>query len=183
MTMSADELENAWYGLQFGVRRSIRYHQRRRGFFDGLDKLGDMLAVLFGSAAIYGVLAAHSATLVVVASVVVTVVATLNLVLGSSRKAWLHADLARRFIELERQLLVEPDEGVYRQLTAQRLSIEAEEPPILRVLDSLCHNEQLRAEGLEDQRAGPISVWQRLFAQVFDLNAGRIGALSGHPQH
>jgi len=172
--MTTDELQDAWYGLQFGVRRSIRYHQRRRGFFERLDTVANMLSVLFSSAVIYGVLAAHSTALVLGASVVVTLVATVNLVVGSSRRAWQHADLARRFVELERQLLAEPDAALFRELTAQRLLIEADEPPVLRVLDVLCHNELLRAEGHKEGRAR-IGFWQRVFAQVFDLRADRIG--------
>jgi len=172
--MTADELENAWYGLQFGVRRSVRYHQRRRGFFERLDTLASLLSVLFGSAVIVGVLAAHSTVLVLAASVLVTLVASFNLVLGSVRRAWQHADLARRFTDLERRLLAEPDEALLRELTAQRLLIEADEPPVLRVLDVLCHNELLRAEGQKEGRAR-VGFWQRAFAQVFDLHADRIG--------
>jgi len=171
--MNADDLDTAWYQLQFAVRRSIRYHQRRRGFFERLDKLGNVLAVLFASVVIVGALAAHSTVLVVVASLLVTVVATVNLGIGSSRKAWLHADLARRFVELERQLLATPDTALLRQLQAERVSIEAEEPPILRVLDTLCHNELLRAEGQPEGRAH-VGFWQRTLAQVFDLRADRI---------
>jgi len=172
--MTADELTEAWYGLQFGVRRSVRYHQRRRGFFERLDTLSSLLSVLFGSAVIYGVLAAHSTALVLAASVVVTLAASLNLVFGCTRRAWQHADLARRFTELERQLLAKPDEDMFHELTAQRLMIEADEPPVLRVLDVLCHNELLRAEG-HTEGYGRIGFWQRVFAQVFDLRADRMG--------
>jgi len=56
-----------------------------------------------------------------------------------------------------------------------RLAIESDEPPTLRVLDSLCHNEVLRALGQEAHRVGPISGWQRLFAHVFDWQPKRIG--------
>jgi len=173
--MTADALANDWYGLQFDVRRSIRYHQRRRRFFDGVDTLANMLSVIFGSAVIYGILAANFQALALASAALVTVVATINLVVGSNRKAWLHADLARRFVELERQLLAEPDAQALRQARAVRLAIEADEPPILRVLDSLCHNEVLRAQGQDTHSVGPISGWQRLLAHVFDWQAQRIG--------
>ena len=47
----AAELHN----LLRGVRRSIRYHNRRRRFFDGFDKFAKILSVIGGSAAIAAV--------------------------------------------------------------------------------------------------------------------------------
>jgi len=173
--MNADAVCESWYGLQFDVRRSVRYHQRRRRFFDGLDTLSNTLSVVFGSVTVYGVLAVSSSSLALVAAGLVTVVSTVNLTVGSARKAWLHADLARRFVDLERQLLAEPSEQALRQAQAVRLAIEADEPPVLRVLDSLCHNEVLHAQGQDEYRVGPITVWQRLLANILDLRPHRIG--------
>ena len=33
--MTDGELRDQWLGLLFAVRRSVRYHSRRRNFFDG----------------------------------------------------------------------------------------------------------------------------------------------------
>ena len=56
MTETKVKFADRWDDMLFGVRRSIRYHQRRRAFFDRLDQFSNMLSVIFGSAAIYGVL-------------------------------------------------------------------------------------------------------------------------------
>lgn len=58
-------------------------------------------------------------------------------------------NLPKKFIHLEREIALvgEPTDDNLRKFTACRLEIEAEEPPILRTLDRLCHNEMLRAEG------------------------------------
>jgi len=171
--MTADELDNAWYKLQFGVRRSVRYHQRRRKFFQTLDALIAAIFTLLGLALIYGALS-QSTAMVLTAAVLVTLAAILHAVFAPAYCTWQHADFARRFIRLECRLLAQPDEVLLHQITAERLMIELDEPPVLRVLDSLCHNEQLRTEGRNECHLH-VGFWQRLFAQLFDLRAQSIG--------
>ena len=59
-------------------------------------------------------------------------------------------------------------------LTCQRLSIEAKEPTILRVLDLLCHNELCRALGYARNHEIKLSSVQRFFAHFFDIGLGKI---------
>jgi hypothetical protein len=49
------------------------------------------------------------------------------------------------------------------------LAIEADEPPILRVLDAICHNELLRAMGYPKEREAQIAWYQRLLASFVDI--------------
>lgn len=168
MTTTTD-LADRWHAMQFGVRRSIRYHQRRRGFFDGLDQFSNMLSVIFGSAAIYGVLAEGFKGLALAASGLVTVLAAINLVIGSARRAREHSDFARRYVVLEKRLLAEPSEAEYLLVANERLDIEAEEPPVLHVLNSICHNEMMRAMGYQKSEQAKIGWFQRLVSPVFDL--------------
>lgn len=51
----------------------------------------------------------------------------------------------------------------------ERLDIEAEEPPPLRALDSICHNEVMRAMGYPPDQLLRIGRLQRLFSQFFDF--------------
>ena len=53
--------------------------------------------------------------------------------------------------------------------TRERLAIEAEEPPVLRVLDTLCHNELTRAMGYGQEYQAKVGFFQRLFAQICDV--------------
>ncbi len=69
-------------------------------------------------------------------------------------------------------------EGTYsaalvKTATLERLEIEADEPPIKRVLDTLCHNELARAIG-EPSQEKPVRFLQRLFANFFDFRADRL---------
>ena len=137
------------HSLLFGVRRSARYRNRRRRFFDNVYRIKTALSLLAGSTAMVTILAAMGNIPPLIASAFVTLISTIDLVMGSSTKGRLHADLARRFIELERLMTVEtePTDERVRNWTAQQLLIEADEPPVLRVLDILCHNELLLAMG------------------------------------
>jgi hypothetical protein len=85
------------HDLLFDVRRSVRYHTRRRMFFDRWNLATNALSVIFGSATIYGVLSAGGKELALASAALVTVMSSLNLVIGTTRMARLHEDLARRF--------------------------------------------------------------------------------------
>lgn len=163
-------LERSLHDLLFGIRRSIRYHHRRRAFFDRLDQITNMVSVIFGSAAVYGVLEQDYKSLALVAAGLVTVLSAVNLVLGSAQRARAHSDFARQFIDLEKRLLVsELHQTVLHDVTAARLTIEAEEPPVLHVLNVICHNEQMRAMGYPKEELVKVHWWQRAFAQMMDL--------------
>lgn len=162
-------LDASWEGLLFDIRRAVRYHNRRRGFFDRLDQLTNVLALIFGSVSIYGVLAQSNHLLAVLSAAVVTVFSAFNLVIGSSQRARNHFDLARRFIDLEQRIVTsEPSARLLAKYTSERLSIEKDEPPVLHVLDCICYNEQGRAMGYSDSDILCISFAQRLCAPFFD---------------
>jgi len=163
------DLADRWHAMQFGVRRSIRYHQRRRGFFDRIDQFSNMLSLIFGSAAIYGILEKDFKSLALVASALVTVLAAINLVIGSAQRARAHSDFARRYVELEKRMLAKPSEDEYLKVAEERLGIEAEEPPVLHVLNSICHNETMRAMGYEKEKLAKIGWFQRLVSPMFDF--------------
>lgn len=169
MGATTTDLADRWHDMQFGVRRSIRYHQRRRGFFDRIDQFSNMLSVIFGSAAIYGILEQDFKALALAASALVTILAAINLVIGSAQRARAHSDFARRYVELEKRMLAKPSEEEYLRVAEERLGIEAEEPPVLHVLNSICHNETMRAMGYKKEELAQIGWFQRLVAPVFDF--------------
>lgn len=164
-----NNLEDRLHELLFGVRRSVRYHMRRQQFFERWHIVTSATSVIFGSATVALIISKMGAGWIVATAVVVTVFSAIDLVVGTSRAAHLHNDLARRFIDLEKKIIKEctPTEAMLYSLTSDRLSIEADEPPIFRNLDILCHNELLRAMGQRDAVA-KLSPFQRLSAQFFD---------------
>src|SRR5713226_3505669 len=144
-----ESLDDRWYGVLFSIRRSIRYHMRRVRFFDHLNLWATALSLLFGSATILALMGGKDSRWAVLAAALVTIFSVLNLLMGSTRRAREHNDLARRFITLEKGMVLieQPTEDDLKKYSALRLDIEADEPPILRILDILCHNEQALAEG------------------------------------
>lgn len=163
------ELTRKWNALLFDVRRSVRYHNSRRAFYDRLDQVSNMLSVMLGSTAIYGVLEQSWKTVSLIALGLVTGLSAINLVLASSQRARLHFDLARQFVELEKAIIkAAPNEEQLLELTDKRLTIEMDEPPVLRVLDALCYNEQVRAMGYSPEHQAKIGWFQRMMAPFFD---------------
>lgn len=166
------DLDRAHHELLFGVRRSVRYHMRRVSSLDGFHGFVIFMAFVLSLAtiAILGTELAPGWKLLPAA--LTSLLVAVDLLIGSSRKARQHADLARRFIELERKMVVgqaDMTDATIAEWKDQRLQIELKEAPILRVLDTLCHNELLRAMGYEPERYIPVRWWQRFFAQFIDL--------------
>ena len=173
MPITSDEIKIEKHNLLFGVRRSIRYHNARRKFFDRCHKITTAISLVFGSAAIFTVLSNAGELYTIAAAAFVSVVAAIDLVVGNADKARLHHDLAKRFIALEKEIVSErePTADDLILWTATRLEIESEEPPVKRVLDVMMHNELLRAMDYDQDSSQYVRIetFQRLFAQLFDL--------------
>lgn len=166
---------NQDYGrLLFGVQRSVRYHMRRCRFFDGMNRVTYAAALIFGSSSLfvlhYEMPSPETSWLKIIPGIV-GAAAILGLVYEAPRMARLHSELARRFIELEKSIIVRPegDESVLRQFQAQKLAIEVDEPPIHRILDALCRNEVIRAGGYDENQLYPAKWYERLTAQFLHL--------------
>ncbi|MDN3578731.1 hypothetical protein QWZ03_18345 [Chitinimonas viridis] len=175
-TISNEQLDEKLYGLLFDVCRSIRYHNRRRAFFDRCDMLNNVVSVVGGSVAVYGVLEQNIKCVAVFFGGAVTVSSAFGLVVGFSQRARAHSDFARQYIELEKKLRkLPPSEELFREVYDARLTIEAEEPPVKRVLDVICHNDQMRAMGHPSEEWAHVSILQRWTAQWFDWGDHRLG--------
>lgn len=175
-TQAQAETADGHWSLLFGVRRSVRYHVRREQFFDRAHHVGMFITAFSGSATIATLLAGHSA-LVTAAAAATAIAGALDMVFGLARKARRHNNLAREFIALERDLVRAGEElppPRLRELETARLDIEAREPPVLRVLDTMCHDELVTALGIEDGHRSNLGWWQRWPAHFVDVGAHRL---------
>jgi len=165
------ELECAHHNILFGVRRSIRYHHRRRRFFDRIHKLTTFLSALTGTATFATVFAKAGPAWTLSFAAAVAIFSTIDLVVGTAQSARLYDDLAKRFIDLEKEIVTtgEMTDELLANFKAERLDIEKDEPPPLKVLDSICHNELMRAMDYDPKDFVPINYYQRFFAQFFDI--------------
>lgn len=127
------DLGTSWDDLLFRVQRAARYHRRRMRLFDRVGKWASGLSVVFSSAAMASLLPAESYdTLAALAALVVVIVQTFDLTIGSSKAAREHSELARRYVALEAQMvqLEAHSPKALAAFEAKRLMIEADEPPV-----------------------------------------------------
>lgn len=169
MTAPADEV----YGLLFDIRRSARYHLRRRSFFDRLHKATAAINVISASTSFVGIISSLP-LLSTVSAATVTIISTLDLVIGSSQMAREHSDLAKSFIDLERAIIKKPNDKITEEdlseLRDRRLEIESKEPNTHRVLDAIVYNELCRSLGhKDDNQMFKVRFIQSVFAQWIDI--------------
>jgi hypothetical protein len=165
--------------LLFGVQRSVRYHTRRRQFFDRVGFITSFLMVISGGATVTVSLGAepeHRIYTIIFGSLV-ALFAAIDLIVGCSKTARDHNDLCRDFLGLQRAIILAGNEITEKQLNefiAKRLEIEEEEPPKLRVLDILCHNELIKASGKNIGHIVEVGNLQRFLADVLDVSADKL---------
>ena len=162
------------YKLLFDVRRSVRYHIKRRQFLDHLGKFFKIFTTIGGLGTITTILAKAGEGWTFFYGTLVGVFSIIDLVIGTDESARLHGDLAREFINLERQMVLAGNEISDKELAAfngSRLEIEAKEPPALKVLDVICHNELATAMGLPESEQSEKLTWaQKLLAPIHDVS-------------
>lgn len=145
--------------LNFGVEKSIRYHQRRQAHYGRLQKLIAFGIIVSGSAAFVQI-STHPEWFGLVAAAL----GALDFVVGFSLKAREHAVLHKRFADLagEMRSAPNPSEEQVRRWELRRLDIETEEPQVHYALEAWCDNEVSRAWGWDQEGLIPMTWWQRL---------------------
>ena len=144
-----EPLQDQVSALDFAVEKSMRYHQRRRGFYDRTHKATMFLVVLAGSAAFSGIggfawdyFAGFAAVL-----------AAFDLVWNPSHRARDHEMLFRQFSALAITIRTasRPDQSAYEKWIQERIQIETNEPPVYWALEADCDNEVRRARGKDSE--------------------------------
>ena len=165
-TSPINEDDEEW-DLLWGVRRSIRYHDRRRRFFEACHSI----VLGFGIAlAVVGFAVANktiSEQWLAIFSILTMLVFLLDLLFAFSRCAWHHTSLKHKFGELEKKIITNDDKANIATLKACRIEIEKDEPPIRRALDLLCHNELAKSRRETKDDIYKVTLSQRLTAQIF----------------
>lgn len=171
--MNLDELSQEQYGLLFDVRRAVRYHDRRRAFYEQLHHLTSLLTILMAGSVLFDLAKeGKTAGWMVALSTAAALLAAADMVLGYSRRAALHADLRKRFADLEIAMVTEGASNLeWQGYRRTRLLIEKDEPPIYKALDLLCHNELLVAQGhsrtKRPEEFANVNWLQRLTCQIW----------------
>ena len=160
-------LDDRTHGLLFDVRRSSRYHNRRQRFYELWSSM-TIFVMIFGSSSAVVVslleLGKFWGWLYTAISVIVAAFGAAEMAVGmTARRADIHANLAQRFITLEKRFAHGRilDDAEFEELTSERLEIESSEPPSLALLNTMCHLELLRAYGVTKEY--PSIPWRRRF--------------------
>ena len=160
----------------FGVRRSVRYHDKREGFFTASRRLVDAIVLFSGSSAILAfalvVKDSWPLWLLVLFPILPAFASCIALVFGVGEQANLHKQLKREFLRLEQKLITlekQMDMDQVRAITGERISIEIRESPQHRVLSRICHNELVHTLKYDPQHIRPVTRSQRLLAHFWDI--------------
>ncbi len=165
---AGSEEARALAGDLFGIRKSVRYHDRRAAFFERLHRLTDLCTILLAGVVIMELLGNESPLVVKVFAGIGALMAAVDLVVGFAKSADLHRHLKRRFILLEQKCGPAFSADTLRQ---ERLAIEGDEPPVYRALDCLCVRELAVAEGHTRESYAiafwPMPFYMRLTVQIW----------------
>ena len=170
--MDRSQLSDVEYALLFNVRRSVRYHDRRRAFFERLHQITSALTVLLAGSVLFDLARpGETAYWMIGLAVVAALLSAWDIVVGYAGKSGLHKDLKTRFGALEMDMMSGDNASeTWKRYQIERLRIEQDEPPIFRALDLLCHNELLIAEGFDRNDKShfeQLSPWQRATRHIF----------------
>jgi len=139
-------VENDQDALRFSIEKSLRYHQRRRAFFESVHRSLMFAVILLGSAGASAIFGA-SAWLAFAAALA----GAIDLVWSPGSRARDHIVLHQKFSALMMEITraAAPDAAAVADLRARRIEIEMGEPPIYWALEKDCHNEVCYAFGRE----------------------------------
>lgn len=155
--MTTDDLGTRIDELNFAVDKSMRYHQRRRGFYDRINRLSMFAVIICGSAA-FGRLFESPEYF----AAATTIFAAINLVWAPSHCARDHEMLFRHFSDLAIEIrTTAASKGAYDGWVRKRMEIETDEPPTFIALEADCDNEVRRAWGRTREMVR-IDWWSRL---------------------
>ena len=171
------------HNLLFDVRRSVRYHDRREGFFSFWRNGADLGVFVLGSTTVLVLADAVGGDWPMLAKLIIPLAATLltglALVGQVAAKSASHNSLKRQFITLEQKLIKfrgSMTEEKLSDLQQERLIIEKDELPILRVLDTICYNDTAWAMGYKKSCLKKVTWIQKALSQFRDTGPERTRA-------
>lgn len=166
---ATEEVSSELIALDFGVHKSIRYHVKRRAFFDVMHRVAMLIAVIGGSAAFFALIG-EKTEVGQIAALTVAIATALDLVFAFPENAREHDKLAERFSDLAVELALAQSGAVdgrrLAELKGKRLALERGEPTALDALNVICHNEEAEARGYDRDQMYRVGWGQKIFAQL-----------------
>lgn len=160
--------------INFLLNKSIRYFSKKRRFFDISHRTAQAIVLLGASSSVTAVFSENS-KFALYTTALITIVGTIDYVFDLAGKSRLFDDLYRRTTALTAELIesVVADEQMVARVKSKRYEIYADAPAMNRVLEVVCHNEEVQARGLPITHEYKLTKVQRFFAYLFDLSPPR----------
>lgn len=167
---AAEALTAELIALDFSVHVSLRYHAKRRAWFDSMHRLSMVISAVGGSAAL-ATIASSEPFAAAMISLVVALSGAFNVAFAPAEKARKYDELYRRFAALAAEITgtKAPRADDMQAWQAKKLTIEADEPTVIDILNVICHNAEAQARGYSLNHQYPVRWYQHLFAQIITL--------------
>lgn len=163
-----------FYKAAFSVHKCRRYNAKLRDFYRGSHRLIAVANIISATGAFVAYLSKFPA-LGAALSAVVACASAYDYVVGTERMAALHHDLTRRFTELAARIeLMDATSDNLREVRAERLRIEADEPHVKRLVELAAHVEEERARGVDEAQLLPLSRCQHRFGYFAEFGMRRL---------
>ena len=168
-----EDISDKYHDLLFSVKRSAKYHKKRQQFFEWYERFIKIIITLSSLGIFITILSKMGEAFTLVVSAIVAFFATIDLIVRTSDSARLHSDLARRFLNLEKNMIQEDDKNIsdkkLKSFQVERLEIESDEPAKKAILDIICHNELCKAMGYSVDEQVNLRFYQRWAANYCDI--------------
>jgi hypothetical protein len=156
--------------IDFSVHVSMRYHARRRAWFDRFHRAMILVITVCASggvAAIFGGLLPEAEYL----ATAVAAAGALELAFSFPERARVEDALYRRFnaLAVEIASTKTPSVEQIHRWDAQRLLVRADADDRLEVLRRICHNLEAEARGCDGEAFYSVWPWQHLMAEITSL--------------
>jgi hypothetical protein len=167
--ITMDTLEQRWYELDFSVSRSLRYHAKRRRFFETWLQIIRVITAFAGAGTVATLFGDKASGTTAIFGAVVAAAAAIDLVFEFARRSMIYDHLYRCFADLGAEIAEadQSSEAEYKKLLSKRRQIEREEPTGLDVLNVICSNEVRESKGYDYKYK--VRYLQGLFAQFGDF--------------
>jgi len=162
-----DDLNRHWL-LLWNTQLGVRYHMHMQNCYARFGKFVTAFSLIMSSAAFATIYNSDMRTAQFLACAV-ALIQTLELVVDSKSKTTLHASLRQKYLQLElelsgRDFIYECEQ---KSLTAKRIAIEVEEPPIIEALMHKCNNELVKVYDLGDDRKVVLTSYQYVISWLY----------------
>ena len=139
--------------LTFQVDKSMRYHQRMRGFYDMVNRVFLFIIIASGG----GAATDKPEHFVIAASIVAAILLVWSPAVRARDHHLLHGQFSRLMMDIRSG---EPTKQNHQAWEARRIEIEMQEPPIFYALEADCDNQVRRAWGRTSQMVD-LGWWHR----------------------